>query len=471
MARGDITVNASGNDSEGWAWPASCKTITSDFGQRSAPTEGASTNHDGIDIGCDCGSPVYCPTGGKVTVAGPYGDYGNYIEIAHGGTLKTFYGHLSAIGVKVGDSVGRGEQIGKVGTTGTSTACHLHFGVHDPDPTDPMPYLDGSKVPDGNGGVDVTGEPGTMANVESLAKAAALSTYINFPAIQVSQESMALTGERSLMNDEPILPFIQQLCASSLREFQSMPNGNFFAFFPDYFGGLNHRTPYWEIRDIEILSGHIDISDDQLATHVYVVGDTNIWDTQVTMEDRIRSSGNVTVMTAFMADFMNGIYSPELEKKKAKNKDEKIAQKEYEKKIKEVPTLAQGEQAIAFLKKYGARPNYEEVPYIRAPFFEMFYAYQKFCLLWAKQFITTFEFTFMPELFPGGIVAFPDHGIQCFIDEVVHEGSYESGFITRANLSAPTALRNKDGEPANGNKRVHEGMIRAAIFDADRATK
>lgn len=94
---------------------------------------------------------------------------------------------------------------------------------------------------------------------------------------------------------------------------------------------------------------------------------------------------------------------------------------------------------------------------VRSHFFEMFLAYQLFCLLWSKQFLTTFEFTFMPELFPGGLVAFPDHGIQCYIDEVTHEGSYTDGFVTRANLSAPTALKNGPGN-------VHEGMLRSGAF-------
>jgi hypothetical protein len=48
---------------------------------------------------------------------------------------------------------------------------------------------------------------------------------------------------------------------------------------------------------------------------------------------------------------------------------------------------------------------------VRSPYYEAFLAYQRFCLMWSRQFLTTFEFTFMPELFPGGIVAFPDHGI------------------------------------------------------------
>jgi hypothetical protein len=81
-------------------------------------------------------------------------------------------------------------------------------------------------------------------------------------------------------------------------------------------------------------------------------------------------------------------------------------------------------------------------------------AYQTFMLMWARQFLTTFTFTFMPELYPGGIVAFPDHGIQTYIDEVYHSFDYENGFTTQANMSAPSAIKGR----ADSSK-VSQGMI------------
>lgn len=323
--------------------------------------------------------------------------------------------------------------------------------------------ITGPGSPGGSGGAG--GSSGQ--DPEAIAKAAAISTYLEFPSLLVSEESIALTGQRSLLNDQQLLPFIEQLCQGALRNFQSMPNGHFFAFFPDYFGGLSHRTPYWEIRDIEIIEGKIDLSDDALATHVYVVGDTGVFDGQVDIQDEIRTAGVITVFNAFMADFLNGVDSPVLQRefnKKGGGKDaQKQAEKEYQKKIDKIPTLAQKERALAFLKKYGARPWFEPAPMVRSPFFEKFLAYQKFCLLWSKQFLTTFEFTFMPELFPGGIVSFPDHGIQCYIDEVVHECDYETGFVTRANLSSPSAIDRSKKD----NARIHEGLIRSWVYFLD----
>jgi hypothetical protein len=85
--------------------------------------------------------------------------------------------------------------------------------------------------------VDTSSGSGSSTSIGSddpaaTARAAALSTFIQLPGIFEQFESRALAGQKSLMNDLPLLPFIEQLCQASLRNFQSMPNGNFFAFFP-----------------------------------------------------------------------------------------------------------------------------------------------------------------------------------------------------------------------------------------------
>lgn len=303
------------------------------------------------------------------------------------------------------------------------------------------------------GGAGVSGI--SSAEAQSISKGAAVSAFINLPGLLETAESLALKGERSLMNDQPLLGFVEQLCQGSLRQFMSLPNGDFFAFIPDYFGGLTGRTPYWEIDDIEILNGEIQLSDDALATHVFVVGDTGVIDQEISLFEKITTTGVITIFNAFMADFLNGVNSPALTEE-GKSKD--YSPKAYIEAEEQVPSLANKAKAISFLERYGARPYYEEAPMIRSHYFETFLAYQLFCLLWSKQFITTFEFTFMPELIPGGLVAFPQHGLQCYIDEVQHTGDYESGFRTRANLSAPSAL-------PNGNKNLNAGMIRADIFN------
>lgn len=94
---------------------------------------------------------------------------------------------------------------------------------------------------------------------------------------------------------------------------------------------------------------------------------------------------------------------------------------------------------------------------VRSGFYEMFLAFQRFCMLWSQQFLTTFQFTYMPELFPGGLIALPDHGIQLFVEEVEHTFSYTDGFTTTATVSSPVAMK-------GGPKGIHEGMIRAGAL-------
>lgn len=111
-----------------WPCPSSSR-ITSYFGDRESPTEGASTNHKGIDIGASSGSPVLAAASGEVVIATYSTSAGNYIMLSHGGGVYTVYMHMSSMSVSVGDQVTGGAQIGAVGSTGYSTGPHLHFGI------------------------------------------------------------------------------------------------------------------------------------------------------------------------------------------------------------------------------------------------------------------------------------------------------------------------------------------------------
>ena len=122
-----------------WPLPAS-DYITSDFGHRESPTAGASSNHQGIDIGASTGSSITAADGGTVITASYSSSAGNYVVISHGNGLSTVYMHCSKLLVSEGDTVSKGQTIAKVGSTGYSTGPHLHFGVRKNgsyvDPTD-----------------------------------------------------------------------------------------------------------------------------------------------------------------------------------------------------------------------------------------------------------------------------------------------------------------------------------------------
>ena len=85
--------------------------------------------HTGVDFAGPTGSKVVAADGGTVVFAGWNGGYGRCVIISHGNGLETLYAHNSAITVKVGQKVAKGEQIAKVGNTGNSTGPHCHFEV------------------------------------------------------------------------------------------------------------------------------------------------------------------------------------------------------------------------------------------------------------------------------------------------------------------------------------------------------
>jgi murein DD-endopeptidase MepM/ murein hydrolase activator NlpD len=89
-----------------------------------------STNHWGIDIAGNEGEGAYATDAGVVVYAGwnNYG-YGNMIMVDHGNNFQSLYAHLSGISVGCGQSVGQGDLIGVIGSTGRSSGSHLHFEI------------------------------------------------------------------------------------------------------------------------------------------------------------------------------------------------------------------------------------------------------------------------------------------------------------------------------------------------------
>jgi murein DD-endopeptidase MepM/ murein hydrolase activator NlpD len=120
------------------------KRIASGFGYRPHPIYKVMKMHAGIDFTASIGTPIYA-TGDGVVMKPPYGagsGFGKYVMIDHGYGYKTLYAHMSSISVKPGQKVKRGEIIGEVGNTGTSTGPHLHYEVVRNDKkVDPINYF------------------------------------------------------------------------------------------------------------------------------------------------------------------------------------------------------------------------------------------------------------------------------------------------------------------------------------------
>lgn len=103
--------------------------ITDAFGMRNHPITGARSFHSGLDIATQLGNKIFATADGYVLLTENSGVMGNLICIDHSFGLSTRYGHLASFAVKEGDRVKRGQVIGYVGSTGRSTAPHLHYEV------------------------------------------------------------------------------------------------------------------------------------------------------------------------------------------------------------------------------------------------------------------------------------------------------------------------------------------------------
>ena len=103
--------------------------VTSKYGYRPHPVTHRYQHHEGIDFRASTGTRVYASQAGRVIFAGWRGGYGKLVGIEHEGDFTTWYGHLSRMRVKVGQTVTKGKVIGLSGNTGVSTGPHLHFEI------------------------------------------------------------------------------------------------------------------------------------------------------------------------------------------------------------------------------------------------------------------------------------------------------------------------------------------------------
>lgn len=112
-----------------WRMPCSYTKLTSAFGNREAPTAGASTYHQGVDLAGPEGTPIYASRAGTVTTATFGKAAGYYVSINHGDGFSSVYMHMTHYVVSKGAKVSQGQVIGYMGSTGVSTGNHLHFGI------------------------------------------------------------------------------------------------------------------------------------------------------------------------------------------------------------------------------------------------------------------------------------------------------------------------------------------------------
>lgn len=255
----------------------------------------------------------------------------------------------------------------------------------------------------GNQAYGTTGVQVGQEALTSLAASTVFGIELGFPAVADVIEAESLSGKRALANDVPLFEWVEFMCKASGRNFQSTPTGDFLAYYPDYFNWSN-QAPYLIISPIETIDLNIDVSDDELTTHVFTTGDTYI-DGQITVLDKMASSVASVEETTTFQSLIN---------------------------------VSQDFDANQFLKRYGARPWQENRPELKHSFLQFMYGWMVFLEKWAKQFYCEASFTFLPELFPGTLVEFASKDLIMYVQEVTHSFDRTAGFTTTASLIAPS---------------------------------
>lgn len=242
-----------------------------------------------------------------------------------------------------------------------------------------------------------------------------------------SVEGQVLAGPRALMNDDPILPFVANLMQASMRSWCSAPNGDFMAWFPDYFNIWNYAG-IMTIQPIELMDFTVDWEDTNIVTHQYVIGSIPGMGTVVD-----QGSGNLTSTTSI------GLLQ-ELD-------SQGIATMDFPQIFRAIfGQDATQDFLTEYLNRFGARPDIQQVPSIQQGRPEFFLALYLFMQHWANQFTATVPMTFMPELWPGMIMQIPAFSFQCYTVNVYHSFVFgpNGSFTTNADICAPARMGDAD---------------------------
>jgi len=265
-----------------------------------------------------------------------------------------------------------------------------------------------NSIPSNSGGIITLYGLSTQGAISSSN---AFNIQFTVPQFDTNSQQF-YNSPRGFITDDTLLNSIQQVCGASMRHFMSAPNGDFVAWFPDYFG-MYGTTPAVQIRDIEITDFRIYRSDDLVTTHVGISGDSTGGGLgqSVTLADWMATTGIVTLQQSEIMQMLWGT--------------------SY--------TAAQFD-ANNFLTRYGLRPYVTEVPTIRSHTLEFTFALLTFMQKWCDQYESTIATTFLPEVYPGMRVDFVDRKIEAYVEGVTHTCSRVVGFTTELTITAPTHL-------------------------------
>jgi hypothetical protein len=247
--------------------------------------------------------------------------------------------------------------------------------------------------------------------------------WVPMPEIDTAT-SEALTGVRALLNDQPLLPYLKNIFNSTMRSFCSAPNGDLIAWFPDYYG-IWGTSASMVIEPIELRDFYVEWSDDFFVTHQYTVAPpSQQWLNTLTGEGEsaqpLVAATTVGIATIDIPSIMYALFGLE-------------------------PTKEAAQKFIAYIyKRFGARPDFQQMPGVVGPRGEFFSALFLFMRQWAYQYNADIPITFMPELWPGMNVKVPKFNFQAYVTTVTHDFTFgpNGTFNTTINIAAPARLSN-----------------------------
>lgn len=265
--------------------------------------------------------------------------------------------------------------------------------------------------------------------------------------------ALAFSGPRALLNDQPLLPYLKNLVNASMRSFCSAPNGDFMAWFPDYYG-LWGTAAIMVIEPIEMQDFYIEWTDDYFVTHQYTVagtlnyldGFTGSVQTTFTPPDSQTATpfADARLVTAGIASIdipsiMYALFGITL-------------------------SATEAEDFRAFIyRKFGARPDFKEMDGMVGKTAELFSALYYFMRQWAYQYNANIPLTFMPELWPGMLIQVPEYNFQAYVTAVTHSGQMGEGggHSTSVNIAAPARLPDGSNTHHLIGLPIASGMLQA----------
>jgi hypothetical protein len=263
-----------------------------------------------------------------------------------------------------------------------------------------------------------------------------------YPAGSANPLSTELTGLKTLMNDTAIMPTFASIVQSGLRSFCAAPNGDFIAWFPDYFG-VYGTAAVWNLETIEMHDFQINWTDQNLITHEFTAG-SYAGTALNTSTDPANAGASVQGVNMIQSYGVATIDVPGL--------------------FQALFNVGEGDTGIFgvnatnnIYQQFGPRPNFDQMATVAHGEVEFWYAVYKWQQSWAQQFNTNLQLTFMPELWPGMLLQIQEFGFQAYIKSVTHTFDLNEGggFDTSVTIIAPSAT---DGSGLLGLARSGVGV-------------